>query len=205
MKSIYYVSIIDMDFLYREAAVLEMRPNHKKKKQPASDIGQLSDFTVDIGEDTNTKPLLIRVQTRTTRMNCIATKKPMMNMTKRQRGDWPAKWLMLGFMDLRRAMVSRRSTSVFLYLLESFISDRTKRCFFYKWKEKANAGISLSSEIYIYVCVCIYDVQSSTYIKQPCFTYVKEYWQFIIVCYMCIIYNWCYTVKRAITIRPVWY
>ena len=36
--------------------------------EPSSDIEQLSDFTIDISEDTTTKSLLLRVQTKNTRM-----------------------------------------------------------------------------------------------------------------------------------------
>ena len=39
--------------------------------------------------------------------NYIATKILMKNMTKKQRGDWLAKWLMLGFMDVMWPRVSR--------------------------------------------------------------------------------------------------
>ena len=58
-------------------------------------------LNLDMGDDTNTKFLLLRVQTT--------------YMTKKMRGNCWGTWLiMLGFMDLRWPRVCRRSTSVLL-------------------------------------------------------------------------------------------
>ena len=65
-------------------------------------------LNLDMGDDTNTKFLLLRVQTT--------------YMTSKMRGDCWGTWLiMLGFMDLRWPMVCRRSTSVLLCILASVI------------------------------------------------------------------------------------
>ena len=60
MSSVEYVSIITMDFLYQLATVLEMRLN--QEYQQTANKGHQT-LAVDIGEDTKTKSLLLRVQT----------------------------------------------------------------------------------------------------------------------------------------------
>ena len=70
--------------------------------QPTSDYWHMtfdSFLNLDMGDDTNTKFLLLRVQTT--------------YMTLKLRGDWWGTWLIiLGFMDLGWPRVCRRSTSV---------------------------------------------------------------------------------------------
>ena len=105
------VSIIDMDFLYQFATILEMRLNHKYQETANKYywIWQLALERLWI------RNLYCFVGTT------LQQRKLMMNITKKWRDDWLAKWLiMLGSTDLRQPRVSRHSTSV-LFVLQVYL------------------------------------------------------------------------------------
>ena len=78
-------------------------------------------LNLDMGDDTNTKFLLLRVQTT--------------YMTSKMRGDCWGTWLiMLGFMDLRWPRVCRRSTSVLLTMFPSSYHHEIFRSY-YQWQK----------------------------------------------------------------------
>ena len=84
--------------------------NHEYKKQPTSDFGLGSWYRRGYAHEIFFGSCTDKEYTETT----LQKERLMTNMTKKGRGDWLAKWLIiLRFMDLGRPMVSRRSTSVY--------------------------------------------------------------------------------------------
>ena len=94
-KSIEYVSIIEIGFLYRWA-ILEKRPNH----------------VVSTTSDNQHKWLTSIWQSQVFSLYRFMSRQHVYNLEKRS-GDCLMKWLiMLGFTDLRGPRVCRRSTPV---------------------------------------------------------------------------------------------
>ena len=103
MKSIEYVSIIEIDFLYRWA-ISERRPNHVYQ-QPTQ---QVTDICLTVPSSWTSEMIRIR------NLYSFVYRQHVFDLEKR-RGDCLMKWLiMLRFMDLRGPRVCRRSTSVLL-------------------------------------------------------------------------------------------
>ena len=116
---------------------MEILPDHEYQQTTNKGHRILTGmFTVDIREEANTKPLLLRVQP--------------IYMTKKSSGDWLANWLiMLRFMDLGRARFQRWCSLLTITDGDHGLSNAADCEYF-----KIRAQINQTSMCKLTVCVC---------------------------------------------------